>query len=111
MLTTVPCKLNVDTGLYCRLHSKVEATLVKKGMVVKQSRYFPGVATASYVKSQLQWAKKEARKVAAPSLSAALLEQINILQKETNSNKELQGNGVDLGGLYCLVAQRATRLT
>lgn len=85
----------------------VEATLEKKGMEVVQSKHFPSTATASYLNSQLKWARKEARKVAAPSLSAALLEQISMLQRDVDRNKMLQQEGgVAVGGLYCLVAKR-----
>ena len=60
------------------------------------------------ISQQLDWAKKEAKKVSAIPLRSSLLAHIKEINKKADAHPDLTASrGVRLGGSYCLIARKS----
>ena len=90
----------------------VREALLQRGLEIVRQESFTGRVNIDYVKQQLDWARREARKVPAKSLSASLLEHIKGLQAAADAEAGLnKKDGVSFGGSYCIVARKPANST
>jgi hypothetical protein len=90
----------------------VREALLQRGLEIVRQESFTGRVNIDYVKQQLDWARREARKVPAKPLSASLLEHIKGLQAATDAEAGLnKKGGVSFGGSYCIVARKPANST
>ena len=90
----------------------VRDALHQRGLEIARQESFVGSVDLEYITSQLEWAKREARKVESASLAAGLLRHIRELQAAANADAGLTRNGgVAFGGSYCMVARKPANRT
>lgn len=85
----------------------VEEALQLRGFVLHAIESFPIVHSTSTVQRQVQWAEREAYRVADPALRSSLLQRAADLRKAAAVCPELSAErGFAFGGNYAIVASR-----
>jgi len=92
----------------------VREALQQRGLEIARQENFTSRVDLEYVTTQLGWATREARNVAAASLSVELLKHIRELQAAADAEAGLmRTRGVSFGGYgsYCIVARKPVNHT
>ena len=89
----------------------VKEALQQRGLEIAHEEFYSTKVDLDYVTQQLKWATREARKVAAASLSAELLAHIKRLQAAADADAELiRGLRFDGHSSHCIVAEVSSKM-